>query len=221
MKMKRLFIYPALLFVMSACNNDAEKQAELDMAQSQAIDTLSMMEERARLEDSLESLADATIVPAPLPPEPAGTGGTKPAPKKGGAKKDNPTTSSEPKKEDNNTAGTSTATSPNTGGTSTVSGNETAGNEPKGGDAPAPEEKKKKGINNTVKGAIIGAGAGAVGGAIINKKNPGKGAIIGGVVGAGAGAVTGVILDRNKKKREAKDTAGTSTSSKEPDGTKP
>ena len=40
---------------------------------------------------------------------------------------------------------------------------------------------EKKGMSNSAKGAIIGAGAGAVGGAIISKKK-GKGAIIGGIL---------------------------------------
>lgn len=66
-----------------------------------------------------------------------------------------------------------------------------------------PEEKKKKGWSATAKGAAIGAGAGIVTGAIIDKKHPGKGALIGGAVGAGAGAVTGAIIDNEKKKKEA------------------
>jgi hypothetical protein len=51
-----------------------------------------------------------------------------------------------------------------------------------------------------VQGALIGAGVGAVSGAIINKNNRGKGAIIGGVIGAGIGAGTGVIIDNKQKK---------------------
>ncbi len=58
---------------------------------------------------------------------------------------------------------------------------------------------EKKGMSNSAKGAIIGAGAGAVGGAIISKKK-GKGAIIGGLLGAGAGYIIG-------KKKDQKDTA--------------
>lgn len=55
----------------------------------------------------------------------------------------------------------------------------------------APIGAPKKKISNTAKGAIIGAGVGAVTGAIIDKKQPVKGAVIGGVLGAGAGAVIG------------------------------
>lgn len=63
---------------------------------------------------------------------------------------------------------------------------------------PQMEEKKK--LNEVAKGAIIGAGVGAVTGAIVSKKK-GKGAIIGGVLGAGAGAAAGkVIKDKNATK---------------------
>ena len=56
---------------------------------------------------------------------------------------------------------------------------------------------QKKGMSNSAKDAIIGGGAGAVGGAIISKKK-GKGAIIGGLLGAGAG----YILGKNKDKKD-------------------
>lgn len=66
----------------------------------------------------------------------------------------------------------------------------------------AQQPQKKKGISNTAKGALIGAGVGAVTGAAVSKEK-GKGAIIGGLIGAGAGAVTGRAIDKKK----AKDTA--------------
>ncbi len=65
-----------------------------------------------------------------------------------------------------------------------------------------PIPAKKKGWSNTAKGAVIGAGVGAIGGAVINKKDRVKGAVIGAVIGGAAGAGTGIILDR-KKKRES------------------
>lgn len=65
---------------------------------------------------------------------------------------------------------------------------------------PQIEEKKK--LNEVAKGAIIGAGVGAVTGAIVSKKK-GKGAIVGGVLGAGAGAAAGkVIKDKNAEKSD-------------------
>ncbi len=66
----------------------------------------------------------------------------------------------------------------------------------------ATEEEEKKGMSNAAKGAIIGAGAGAITGAAVSKEKKGKGAIIGGVVGAAAGTATGVIIDKSKEKKE-------------------
>lgn len=53
----------------------------------------------------------------------------------------------------------------------------------------------KKGWSSAAKGTAIGAGAGAVTGILIDKKD-GRGAIIGGVVGAGTGYVIGRSRDR-------------------------
>ncbi|MEO5911699.1 MAG: YMGG-like glycine zipper-containing protein [Pelobium sp.] len=55
---------------------------------------------------------------------------------------------------------------------------------------------KKKGWSSAAKGAVIGGAAGAVGGALIDKKK-GRGAAIGGVAGAGAGYLIG--RDKDKK----------------------
>ncbi len=60
---------------------------------------------------------------------------------------------------------------------------------------------ERKGWSSAAKGAVIGAGVGAVSGAIIDKKKPAKGAVIGGLIGAGAGAGTGAIIDAEKKKK--------------------
>lgn len=62
--------------------------------------------------------------------------------------------------------------------------------------------QKKKGMSNPAKGAIIGAGVGAVTGAVVSKKKV-QGAVIGAVIGAGAGAGTGVIIDKRKQKKAA------------------
>lgn len=58
---------------------------------------------------------------------------------------------------------------------------------------------KKKGWSGAAKGAVIGAGVGAVTGALVSKKH-GEGAIIGGLAGAGVGAGTGAIIDSKKNK---------------------
>jgi len=71
------------------------------------------------------------------------------------------------------------------------------------------EEKKKKGLNNAAKGAIIGLGTGAAAGAVINKNNRGKGAVVGGVIGAIGGAVGGAVIDKHKEKKAKRDTTKT------------
>lgn len=58
---------------------------------------------------------------------------------------------------------------------------------------------RKKGWSNRAKGTVIGAGSGALIGAIVSKKK-GKGAIIGGLLGAGAGYVIGNEKDKKKNK---------------------
>ncbi|MET6995992.1 YMGG-like glycine zipper-containing protein [Chitinophaga defluvii] len=67
---------------------------------------------------------------------------------------------------------------------------------------PAAPAKKKgwKSWSHTAKGAVVGAGAGAVTGAIVNKDRL-KGAAIGTLIGAGTGAATGAIVDHQKKKK--------------------
>lgn len=65
--------------------------------------------------------------------------------------------------------------------------------------APAAAEPQRKKWSGAAKGAVIGAGVGAVTGAIVSKKK-GEGAIIGGLAGAGVGAGTGAIIDGKKKK---------------------
>lgn len=64
--------------------------------------------------------------------------------------------------------------------------------------APVAAAPKRKKWSGAAKGAVIGAGVGAVTGAIIDKKH-GEGAIIGGLAGAAVGAGTGAVIDGKKK----------------------
>jgi len=54
----------------------------------------------------------------------------------------------------------------------------------------------KKGWSKAAKATAIGAGAGAVIGAVINKRNRVAGAVIGGVIGGGGGYVIGRSMDK-------------------------
>lgn len=76
---------------------------------------------------------------------------------------------------------------------------ETANNDVTETEAPV---KKKKKFSNAGKDALIGAGSGAILGAVISKKNRGLGAVIGAAVGGGAGYGIGKHKD-NKEKRES------------------
>ena len=87
--------------------------------------------------------------------------------------------------------------------TSTSTANETAATTTETADTETATTEEKKGWSNAAKGAVIGAGAGAVGGAVLSKKK-GKGALIGGVIGAGAGYIIGKDKDKRKDTSTAK-----------------
>lgn len=59
-----------------------------------------------------------------------------------------------------------------------------------------PAAAEKKGWSKAAKGTVIGAGSGAIIGAVVNKKNRAAGAVIGGVVGGGAGYGIGRAKDK-------------------------
>ncbi len=67
--------------------------------------------------------------------------------------------------------------------------------------AAAPAAPARKKWSHTAKGAVVGAGTGAITGAIVNKKRA-EGAIVGTLIGAGVGAGTGAIVDASKRKKE-------------------
>ncbi|WP_439556783.1 YMGG-like glycine zipper-containing protein [Dyadobacter sp.] len=62
---------------------------------------------------------------------------------------------------------------------------------------------QKKRWSHKAKGAVVGAGTGAVTGAIINK-NRAEGALVGSLIGAGVGLGTGAIVDHEKKKKQSR-----------------
>lgn len=64
--------------------------------------------------------------------------------------------------------------------------------------------KEKNGWSSAAKGAVIGGAAGAVTGAVINKKNRAAGAVVGGVAGAGVGYTIGRAKDRKTGRVQTK-----------------
>jgi hypothetical protein len=85
-----------------------------------------------------------------------------------------------------------TSTNAGAGGSTTATSDQTVTTE---------EGKKRKKLNNTAKGIIIGLGAGAITGAAVDKNNRGKGAIIGAAVGAAAGGTAGAVMDHRQKQK--------------------
>lgn len=87
--------------------------------------------------------------------------------------------------------------------TGTIDNKAQPGNETSNGTEPVAttttQSEKKKGWSSAAKGAAIGAGAGAIGGAILAKKK-GLGAIVGGVVGAAGGYIIGKDIDKRNNR---------------------
>lgn len=179
--------------------NSNEREMEKQSARQGAIDSVNMANAEQRRMDSLAAVPtlsepDAVILPEPkLPEDKKAT--RKKSPSTAGVPAPTPT---HPSGNNDNQTGTAS--------TETVSGEQT---ETAGTSTLSAEEKKKKGLNNAAKGAIIGLGTGAAAGAVINKNNRGKGAVVGGVIGAIGGAVGGAVIDKQKEKKAKKDTTGT------------
>jgi hypothetical protein len=90
----------------------------------------------------------------------------------------------------------STSRDETTGATQSTTPGPDTSNEPVATTTPeVPPTKEKKGWSKAAKGTAMGAGSGAVLGAIISKKK-GKGAVIGGIVGAAGGYVLGRSQDK-------------------------
>jgi hypothetical protein len=187
--MKRTAIILVASTFMFACNETAKKNSQ-DVSQVQHIEqikrmTIDSMKMQAQLNDTKQAVIDSMNNVAKIEKAKAFTMDSLKASKKETqvvtkrtyetVRKDNDVVAYK----DNSETTTTTTTS-----------------------TPTKVYKKKKKMSKTAQGAIIGAGVGAVSGAIINKSNRGKGAIIGGVIGAGAGAGTGAILDKKAKQKE-------------------
>jgi hypothetical protein len=157
------------LFSLAACNTSALKEKETALsAQQQTIDSMKVELAKQKVVDSMNELnALRFSIPAPTVAAPAVRYVNR----------------------------TSKRSYSGSGRTATPTTTTQASNAPVVYQ-PAPVATKKKGWSAKAKGAVIGAGTGAVAGAVINKRNRVAGAVIGGILGAGAGTGIGAILDK-------------------------
>jgi hypothetical protein len=197
--MKNLLFSLISLTVLFACNNKGKTAEEIARARQATIDSVNEASRHQRMLDSMTAMSkmnqDMMVIESPTyqPETPASEKAKHHnTPHKGTTP---PVTTREP----------SSPGTPSTGssGTAASAPSPSTGTNSSGQGTVASEEKNKKGLNNAAKGAIIGLGTGAAAGAVINKDNRGKGAVIGGVVGAIGGAVGGAVLDKRKAKKEA------------------
>ncbi|MEP6950117.1 MAG: YMGG-like glycine zipper-containing protein [Ginsengibacter sp.] len=187
--MKKLFLVYATATFLASCNSDSK--SDMDTKKEVIPDT------SAQYHNSVNT-DTAKTAPIPLAaPLPAKTDSGKVVSKTKEKKTSTatkvthePATTTTTPSQTTTESPATTPTSPTT--TTTTDNTQTTTSTP----AVTPE---KKGMKSSTKDAIIGGGAGAIGGAIISKKK-GKGAIIGGILGAGAGYIIG-------KKKDKKDTA--------------
>jgi hypothetical protein len=203
--MKKIITILAACAALSGCQSEGNKDNDPETAKKAYIDSMQNAMMQQHLEDSLNNAASTTSVAVTTPeatqPEPAVVT-TKPHKKTTGRHEDKPVVTAPKGDAPTGTPSKTETPAPAPAATTTPSKGETAKRDS------TPEEKKKKGLNNSAKGAIIGAGAGAAAGAVLGgKDNRVKGAVIGGILGAGAGAVGGAVMDKNKKKKAAQDSA--------------
>ncbi|MFC0182355.1 YMGG-like Gly-zipper [Pseudarcicella hirudinis] len=172
--MKQLLVIFTAATLLSACNNNKSDSAEVQQAKQMAIDSMKM---EAKVQQAKQSAIDSMRMEEVKKEESVD-------------KNDKTASNSLTAVHEKGSAVVASNASPTVSTPSASS--ETA--------APVVHKKKKK-MSNTVKGALIGAGVGAISGAVIDKNRPGKGAVIGGLIGAGVGAGTGAIIDKKERQR--------------------
>ena len=180
--MKKIFLIFATASFFAACNSDSKP----DMETTKAVNTDSAQYQNTSTTDTAKT-AETMPVAAPIPPK---TETRKEVHKETKVHSTESDAKNEPATSTTSTTSSSTTSTPATTTTTTTTS------------APPVTETptvtpQKKGMSHSAKDAIIGGGAGAVGGAILSHKK-GKGAIIGGVLGAGAGYIFG----KNKDKKD-------------------
>ncbi|MEP6583991.1 MAG: YMGG-like glycine zipper-containing protein [Ginsengibacter sp.] len=177
--MKLLTTGIIIALALSACNGDSKTDSE---TRKEIVADTSTNYNNSVLTDTATS-SQPVITPAPVAPEKVTTSEVK---TKTTTRKEKPAT---------------TSTIPTPAPVTTESSTVNTTTQPAVNTDPVPAEpEEKKGMSKAAKGAIIGGGAGAIGGAIISKKK-GKGAIIGGVLGAAGGYIIGRKKDKNDTTR--------------------
>lgn len=198
---KVLFFLAVIILIFAACSND-ESQSPLAKEQATLPDTSGLAEfqqlkeqqevDMQALNESNNIIEEPVIEPAPriiYRTAPARTTSSSNRP----VRQRTPVVENEVPDENYSVSNqeSSEVTPPDLATQPTVgTGTVDAGNDPV---EEIPE--KKKGWSKAAKGTAIGAGSGAVLGAIISK-NKGKGAVIGGIVGAAGGYVLGKRQDK-------------------------
>ena len=173
--MKKIFVVIALSSVMFACNNKAKEEAALKQQEAEKQLAVKAVKDSLRL----DSFKRAEVAKVEAEKE-AKHQAELVAAREAGARSSRSSRSSR-----------SYASSGTSSGGSSSS---------YGGTQPT---AKKKGWSDAAKGSVIGGAAGAVGGALIDKKK-GRGAIIGGLVGAGGGYLIGRGEDRKSGRVQPK-----------------
>jgi hypothetical protein len=183
--MKNTILFVALAGMMASCGSNSQQQAAIEARQ---VDSMKNVMAQKQIMDSMNAVVAARPVMLNNEQQMVSSGGSVSHEHHSrSVNHNNGTTRTETNTTSNNTA-TTVAPAPATA------------------PAPAPAPvaapvKQRKGIGPVAGGAIIGAGAGAITGALVDK-NKGAGALIGGVLGAGAGAGAGALIKKHQKNKD-------------------
>ncbi len=169
--MKKMIPVFAIACMAMSCSDNAAKQAQID-AQQHTMDSMKMELVKKQTIDSMNAVAAQQVVAQPVVTEQQTVTTVHHAAHHPGGVTHNTYTA-------NTTTNYAAAPTP----------------------VATAEPKKKKGWSAKATGTVVGAGVGALSGALIDKRK-GEGAVIGGLIGAAGGLGTGAIIDKKKKDKE-------------------
>jgi hypothetical protein len=206
--MKKIILMAALPFAFMACKNSGSDVAKEARTQQMTIDSLKTEIVKQQIIDSMNRVAtipvnnplnnEAKVIVVPVAQPVASV--SKPKSTHTAAKRK----TRRARQNYNSYNDNAYAGNYNSGSSSSGSGNYDNGSSYNSGSASYDnnyaqpvQQQQKKGWNSKVKGSVIGAGAGAIAGALIDRKK-GRGAILGGLLGGGAGLGIGALLDKRQ-----------------------